>query len=104
NVEVLARKLRLEQFYVCLDIVDNQHSARHQPLALAGSGRAPLSGEKALDGSQKARHRDRLRDIGLATTVPHSLLVALHREGGHLQDCSLECHALSLEKPTGSAL
>src|SRR6202045_3808123 len=47
---------------------------------------APLSGEEALDGPQKARHRDRLRDIGLATPVPHFLLVALHREGGHRDD------------------
>src|SRR6201987_3866320 len=47
---------------------------------------APLSGEEALDGTQKARHRDRLRDVGLATTVPHFLLVAFHREGGHRDD------------------
>src|ERR1700757_2348160 len=55
-------------------------------LSHQGSGRAPLSGEEALDGLQKARHRDRLRDVRLAAAVPHFFLIALHREGGHRDD------------------
>ena len=86
NIEVLARQLCVEQFYVRLDIIDNQYSARHRSLALEGSGRSASSGEEALDGLQKARHRNRLRDIGLATTVPHLLLVAFHRKRGHRDD------------------
>src|SRR5262245_21354472 len=39
--------------------------------------------EKAADGFDELRHRDRLRQIGLATGFPDALLVALHRKRGH---------------------
>src|SRR5216683_3188729 len=44
------------------------------------------SAQKALDRLQKIRHRDRLGDVGLATTLADLLLVALHGEGGHRDD------------------
>jgi hypothetical protein len=39
--------------------------------------------EKAADGLDELRHRDRLRQIGLATAFADALFVALHRKGGH---------------------
>src|SRR5271154_1600880 len=41
------------------------------------------SRQEALDRFQKAGDRDRLGDIGLATTPADLFLVALHRERGH---------------------
>src|SRR5207245_1438138 len=56
----------------------DQHSGRHEPLARSKVGRALASREEALDGSQEARYRDRLRDIGLAAAVTDLLLIAFH--------------------------
>src|SRR5262249_17232945 len=39
--------------------------------------------EKAADGLDELRHRDRLRQIGLATAFTDALLIASHRKGGH---------------------
>src|SRR5262249_7288271 len=49
------------------------------PRVLGGSGRP----EKAADGFDELGHRDRLRQIGLATAFADALLVALHRKRGH---------------------
>src|SRR5262245_34066986 len=39
--------------------------------------------EKAADGLDELRHRDRLRQIGLATAFRDALLIASHRKGGY---------------------
>src|SRR5262249_39450668 len=84
-IKIFARKLGLKQLYVGLDVIDNQHSSRHQRFARA-KRKAFISREESLYSSQKARHRDRFRDISLATTFTDLLLVTFHCKGGHRDD------------------
>src|SRR5262249_3027968 len=42
--------------------------------------------EKVANGLDELAHRDRLRQIGFAPALANTLLVALHREGGHRDD------------------
>src|SRR6266550_6966274 len=52
-------------------------------LAAAANGSHTLTdGEKAADGLDELWHRDRLRQIGLATAFTDTLLVAVHCKGG----------------------
>src|SRR5262245_19280820 len=44
------------------------------------------STEEATHGVEEARHRNRLGDVGFATTLPDDLFVALHGERGHRDD------------------
>src|SRR6516164_7195921 len=50
--------------------------------ALTGRN-AQADSEKAADGFDELRHRNRLRQIGLAAALADALLVAPHRKGGH---------------------
>src|SRR5262249_46914507 len=52
-------------------------------LAAADGRNGQADPEKAADGFDELGHRDRLRQIGLATAFADALLVALHRKGGH---------------------
>src|SRR6266853_4174086 len=47
---------------------------------------ALVSGEEPFDSSQKARYRDRLRDISFATAFTDLLLVAFHCKRGYRDD------------------
>src|SRR6266478_5241197 len=40
-------------------------------------------GQETFDGAQKAYHRNRLGDVGLAPALADLFLVALHRESSH---------------------
>src|SRR5215813_9481308 len=52
-------------------------------LAAANGRNGQADPEKAADGFDELGHRDRLRQIGLATSFADTLLVALHRKGSH---------------------
>src|SRR6266511_480676 len=50
---------------------------------LANGRYAQADPQKTADGLDELGHRDRLRQISLATAFTDTLLVALHRKGGH---------------------
>jgi hypothetical protein len=57
-------------------------------LATAANGWHTLADpEKAADGLDELGHRDRLRQIGLATALTDALLVASHRKGASNRSC-----------------
>src|SRR5262249_10717671 len=66
-----------------LDIADEVRRLAANYLPRLTSRNAQADSEKAADGFDELGHRDRLRQIGLATGFSDALLVAPHRKGGH---------------------
>ena len=78
NVKILACQLRFQKLDVRQQIIDDEDSRGHFPLA-----------QKAIDSRQKIRNRDRFRDVGFAATFPELLFIALHGESGDGNDRDL---------------
>src|SRR5262249_8857133 len=65
------------------DIADDARRLAGNYLPRLTGRNAQADSEKVADGFDELGHRDRLRQIGLATGFPDALLVAPHRKGGH---------------------
>src|SRR5262245_32005117 len=85
-----------------LDIADEVRRLAANYLPRLTGRNAQADSEKAADGFDELGHRDRLRQIGLATGFPDALLVAPHRKGGHRDHRnSLELGVLAQKKGPG---
>ena len=82
HLEILGQQPHFEELHIGGDVVDDEDARCHGGLRNIRKAPASRVAQIGFYGLDEPRHRNRLRDVGLAPALADALLVALHGEGG----------------------